>query len=581
MTDNNEPIHFNAGSLVKTAWHISLPYWTSNENVAIRYLLLAILLALTFLQTYCYTLVNMTISAFSQMLADRDTAHAVSATAMSLLASTVNLLVAAAITYLTAIVVLRWRSWLSKDLISRWLSHASFYKIERFEKLDNPDQRITEDCNQFATSTVRLTFGLIANLSSLITFSIIAIRKGGALDLTLWKHNIHLPGGIFITAFIWSVIATAVVVMAGRALLRLTVRQQATEADFRYNTAIVRERSEPIALMSGERAEVRRLSKKVDSAISANANVALFNLKFTPLTGIISWLTSMMASVLLMPRYFANGISMSDMMQVTGSIMSISMALMWLANNYGDIQPYRAALLRLNDLSNAIAAAQEARGPEGIVGHEDALILDKVSVQRPDGKMLFDRVTLKIEAGKKVFFSAPSGTGKSTLFRAVGRIWPFGEGTIHHSPVGETVIVPQEAYIPSGSLKAALAYPKPESTLSDVLCTQMLERCNLGPLTARLQEEGDWQGTLSPGERQRVAFARAIMRKPRFLLLDEATSALDAGNEQCLYKLLDEELSGTGVISISHHKDLIAYHDEALVMRDGKLKLVSITEVTS
>lgn len=132
-------------------------------------------------------------------------------------------------------------------------------------------------------------------------------------------------------------------------------------------------------------------------------------------------------------------------------------------------------------------------------------------------------------------------------------------------PAGAKLLfIPQRSYLPIGTLKAALCYPSDDTAFTDEACREALVACRLPDFVDRLGESAHWEHTLSPGEQQRVAAARAVLQKPDFLFLDEATSALDPDNETAIYTALNERLPDAAIVSVAHRKTLEAFHDQTL-----------------
>ncbi|MBO1360570.1 ABC transporter ATP-binding protein/permease [Acetobacter sacchari] len=570
-------IPFRRNSLMGNIWGISIGYWGSRERIFVRYGLAALLIGLTFFQTYCYTLSNAAMSNYAEVIQNRDGAHWVSAMLRNFFVESFVVTFGAVVTFVTALLSLLWRSWFTKDMIKKWIEKNSFYKIERFENLDNPDQRIAEDCNQFTSKTIDLSFGLVGTLSSLVTFSYIAITKGGPLDLWYHGHDYRVPGGTFMLSFLWSMLATIVTVAFGKNLLNYTINLQHREASFRFSTAMVRKYSEQIALIRGNTAEIARLDKDFDDAFLSNLKMYLFHLKFTPVTGIISWLTGIVIDVFLMPRYFSGGITFSDMMRVSGSVTMISHSMMWIANNFSGIQNYRAVVTRVSEMNAAIKAADAVvttvRGTRSI----SDLIVEGVSVNLPNGDTLINDATFSVRRGDRIWVKGASGAGKSTLFRALAGIWPYSDGEIN-APEGSAIaMLPQESYMPRGTLKAALVYPDDQETVSDQDCEEALALFDLWELSFRLHETEKWQDVLSPGQRQRIALIRILLKKPDFVFLDEATSALDMENEAKIYHIFRERLSNSGIISISHRVEPTQFYDHILELSDRTVTEKTLT----
>jgi putative ATP-binding cassette transporter len=189
----------------------------------------------------------------------------------------------------------------------------------------------------------------------------------------------------------------------------------------------------------------------------------------------------------------------------------------------------------------------------------------------PDGRPLIANVNLSLGPGDSALLRGPSGVGKSTLFRAIAGIWPFGHGEIRVPSNDRVLFLPQKPYLPIGKLRDVVSYPTPADGLGDTVISEALEAVDLPELAGRLADgiSGDinWALQLSPGEQQRVAFARALVHKPEWLFLDEATSAVDEATEARLYRLLRDRLPGTTLFSVGHRETLRAFHSRQLLVQ--------------
>jgi putative ATP-binding cassette transporter len=259
---------------------------------------------------------------------------------------------------------------------------------------------------------------------------------------------------------------------------------------------------------------------------------------------------------------------LGGLMQTALAFGQVQQALSFIVSSYAEIAEWRSVVNRLSGFRAAVERAhREAAAPEGIRvadDHDRAIALEKLDLGLPDGRALLEEVTLSLEPGDDVLVTGPSGSGKSTLFRAIAGIWPFGKGAVLRPKAARRLFLPQKPYLPVGTLRDAVSYPMTAGAVDDTALAEALEACGLGALSSKLDEHAHWELRLSPGEQQRIAFARALVHRPDWLFLDEATSAVDEETEAALYKLLRARLPDTTIVSIGHRPSLGAFHSRRL-----------------
>jgi putative ATP-binding cassette transporter len=371
-------------------------------------------------------------------------------------------------------------------------------------------------------------------------------------------------GGTLVTHFI------------GRPLIGLIFNQQRYEADFRFNLVRARENSEQIALLRGEDAERSRLGQRFGRVVDNWFLIMTRQKKLTFFTAGFDQASVVLPYLMVSPAYFAGTVQLGALMQTASAFNSVQGALSFFVLTYSQLAEWTAVIQRLAGFDVAVSAAQSLRRSQPVVPTRDsageAIALENLELRLPRGAQLAKADAIQIAAKQDVLLTGPSGSGKSTLFRAIAGVWPFGRGRIALPRDAKIMILPQRPYFPIGTLAEAVAYPARPSTYSEAAISEVLSAVGLGELTARMEEEGHWNRTLSIGEQQRLAIARAILQAPDFLFLDEATASLDEPAEASLYKLLQSRLKDTTIISIGHRSTLGAFHAKRLVMApDGDI----------
>ena len=225
----------------------------------------------------------------------------------------------------------------------------------------------------------------------------------------------------------------------------------------------------------------------------------------------------------------------------------------------------------VNHNVHMIAGKVDAIQDAVVAGAGPDLSASDLSLRLPDGRALLTGGALTAAPGEAVLLTGVSGGGKSTLFRALAGIWPFGGGRVEVPANTRALFLPQRPYLPLGTLRRAVAYPSAAGDFADAAVCEALEAVGLAHLIPRLDDPDLWERRLSGGEQQRLAVARALLQKPDWLFLDEATASLDPAAEEQLYALLRERLPGAGIVSIAHRPAVARFHDRGIRLENGAL----------
>ena len=360
----------------------------------------------------------------------------------------------------------------------------------------------------------------------------------------------------------------------GKPLVGLNFQQQRFEADFRFNLVRTRENAEQIALLRGESAERTRLLSRFGFVVANWISIMQRTKKVTALTATYSQAAVIFPYILVAPAYFAEKVQLGGMMQTASAFGSVQDALSFIITSYRTFAEWQSVVQRLAGFERSIENATALTVEQDIIhmksADNSAIDLEKLVVSLPSGTPLVSADGFRINSHERTLVTGPSGAGKSTLFRAIGGVWPFGSGSIAIPAKATLMVLPQRPYFPIGSLKAAIVYPAEANAFSPDRVRDVLIAVGLPQLAPRLEEEAHWNRMLSMGEQQRLGLARALLHEPQYLLLDEATASLDEASEASLYRLLEEKLSATTIVSIGHRSTLEAFHQRNVVLtRDG------------
>ncbi|MBU8813429.1 ABC transporter ATP-binding protein/permease [Mycolicibacterium goodii] len=525
-----------------------------------------------------------------------------------------GLLVAADITrtlldlYLMQYFIIRWRVWLTDRLTGDWLDDRAYYRgrfLEAFdgEPVDNPDQRIQQDIDIFTTGTgpetntptvatsQTLLFGSVYAVISVVAFTPILWNLAGPLTIL----GVTVPKALFWIALIWVGATTVVAFWIGRPIIRLTFRNELTNAAFRYALVRVRDAAEAVSFYRGERTERATLATRFARIIANYRRLVLRGVAFLGWNRSISQIIEPLPLIVQAPRLFAGELQLGDVTQSSSAFSRVQSSLSFFRAVYDAFAGYRAAIIRLDGLVTANEQARALPRLQARRSTDGGVELEAVEVRSPSGDVLLDNLDLRLAPGDWLVITGPSGTGKTTMLRSLAQLWPYSTGTVRFpggsdGPATGTgadtateqhsvMFLSQLPYAPLGDLRGVVCYPSPPDAFDDKTIRAALDAVTLGHLGSQLDTVADWAKVLSPGEQQRVAFARILLARPRAVFLDEATSALDAGQEFALYSILRQRLPMSIVVSVSHRDSVNRHHDRQLALLGaGRWEFTAVSE---
>ena len=481
-------------------------------------------------------------------------------------------------TYLMQRFIIRWRVWLTHRLTGDWLAGDAYYR-GRFvdDPIDNPDQRIQQDIDIFTTGTGRpetntpdvgtaqtLAFGTVFAIVNVVSFTPILWGLAGPLTI----FGVTVPKALFWMALLYVFFTTVVAFWIGHPLIRLSFRNEATNAAFRYALVRLRDAGEAIGLYRGERAERSQLMTRFAAVITNYRAFVRWGVAFIGWNRSMNQIVDPLPTVIQALRMFDGQISLGDVTQSSSAFVQLQGSLSFFRSVYDAFASWRASVIRLDGLITANETARELPSLTALPSTDGSLQLDDVEVRTPAGDRLIDPLDVRLDPGESLVITGSSGSGKTTLLRSLAQLWPFTSGTLRR-PQDDTLFLSQLPYVPLGDLRAAVCYPAEAGTYSDDEIRSALDTVSLGHLGSRLDEVADWAKVLSPGEQQRIAFARVLLAKPKVVFLDESTSALDEGQEFALYRALRSQLPDCIMVSVSHRPSLEQHHDRRLELLGG------------
>ena len=570
---------------LRRVWALSLPYFQSEDKWRARSLLAACV-GLNLGMVYMMVLFNDWNRVFYDALQNRDAEVFWQQLGVFGILATCYIVVAVYKFYLTQLLELGWRAWMTRDYLQRWFSHHVFYRVELQAQngTDNPDQRIQEDVQQFTADTVSLSLGLLDASVTLLSFIGILWMLSGGFSFELGGAAYNIPGFMVWMALFYALSGSLLGHWIGRSMASLNFQQQRLEADFRHHLMRVREYSEAIALDRGADVERTSLQTRFAKVIDNFMRLLRVQKRYTWFSSGYGQAAVVFPMLVASPRYFSGAIQLGELMQISSAFGQVQESLSWFITNYSRLASWQATTLRLTSFQDQMLAIETASTSElvdeqvrlpaidsnirdlGTLGLNQ-LITPALNIRLPNDIVLLDQVSFQVKAGDCVLIRGPSGCGKSTLLRVFAGIWPYVQPPVHIALPEGAVFMPQRPYFPQGKLRDALTYPQTHSQHSDAALQQALIDMHLPHLIDKLDEEGHWTQQLSGGEQQRLSMARVFLKQARWVFADEATSALDEALEQAMYKKLLAMVSANNgaLVSVAHRPSVGAFHNQQWV----------------
>lgn len=566
--DGKNPSKYETQKLsetIKAFWHIATPYWCTKDSL-FSWLLLVLIAFFCVCSVYLSTIFNDWYREFWDSIQAYEAKVAILLICFFCIIATFHVMNVVYKSYVISALIIRWRRWLTINYLDRYLNNGTYYKIQvSDQKTDNPDQRIAEDLNQFVSLTISIVIEFATEIATLITFGIILYNLSSSVEFEAFDYKFMLPDGYLLYAgIIYALIGTALTFWIGKPLTLLNFRQQRFEADFRFSLIRLRENAESVAIYKGENEEKRRFNNlffdvvlNYSNLISRVNKLGFFTLGYVQTAVIVPLIVGC-------PLYFAKVLTMGGLMQINSCFRTVQDSLSIIVTNFTSLAEWKAVIDRLSLFDESIKRGEALKSLE--VKNADKITLKDVSLYRPDNTLIKDKLNLVLENGDKLLIQGHSGCGKSTLLRTIAGIWPYAKGEIAMPQDKSTLFLSQKPYMPLGTLRSLIYYPKsPEiNDESNKILFDLLDKVGLSHLKERLDEVDQWSHLLSLGEQQRIAFLRVLLLKSDIVFLDEVTSALDEDNEYKLYKMLNDNLPKTTIISVGHRSTLVSLHNKHL-----------------
>lgn len=478
--------------------------------------------------------------------------------------ATINVVLVLANYYLSQRFTINWRTTLNQRFVERWTANRTYYKSQyNYSQLDNPDQRIQQDIQSFVSSSLSFSTGLISAVTSIIAFTILLWKLSGPTAL----FGVEIPHGMVFVAFSYVLITSLFAFKLGRPLIGLNFLNEKLNANYRYSLIRVKEYAESIAFYGGEKTERNMLLNQFEKVIGNVWHIVYRTLKFSGFNLVVSQTSVVFPFLIQASRFFSKQISLGDLMQTVNVFGQLHSSLSFFRTSYDDFAAYKATLDRLTGFNSAMRSAEQLPMPT-ISEHPTHLQVKNLTVKTPSHKPLINNLNLDIAPQTSLLIQGASGAGKTTLLRTLAGLWAYADGEI--AAPSNALFLSQKPYLPQGSLLDALYYPNTPPQKSDYAAEQaVLTKVSLAHLAEKLNERNEWTQILSLGEQQRVAFARLLLNQPQIIFLDEASASMDEGLEDAMYRLLQQELPRSTIISVGHRSTLKRFHTTLLHIEPG------------
>ena len=460
-------------------------------------------------------------------------------------------------TWLNQMTRLVLRQGLVGDLFTEWLAPLRAFRLANAGPIgSNPDQRLAADAQHLTDLTTDLGIGLLQSTLLLASFIGVLWELSDGMFATIFGIVIAPPGYMVWCALLYAGTASLLSWAVGRPLIRLDAEHYAREADLRFELVRVSEAVEAVAMYGGEAAERARLDATFATVLAISRRIVGALTRLTWITAGYGWFTIVAPILVAAPSYFAGKMSFGELMMVVGAFNQVQQSLRWYVDNFSAIADWRATLLRVAGFRKAVIAMDRLGQSAGrftlTEGEGQGIRIADLCIAGPTGAVRLDAAALELKRGDRVLVSGGHGEGKTLFFRALIGLWPWGAGSITRPPRARIMFLPAKAYLPTGTLRACVTYPQPETAFEDADIAAALSDVGLQRLVPQLGKFHRWERHLSENEKHCLAFARAILQRPDWVVIDDALNFVERTARHRIEDIFMTRLTDVGVINIGH-----------------------------
>lgn len=554
-----------------TVWQLIKTYWQSNQRL-FAFVFYITIVIMTVSLVAIDVMINYWYNYFYDALQAYNKSAVIRLLFVFFLLAGIYIVVAVYRYYVSQLFGLRWRRFMTDQLIGRWLKKRAYYYLENFdEKTDNPDQRIQDDAGSLVSFSIDLSMELISAVTTFLAFIYVLWQLSGVLNISLGRFGtLHIPGYLVWVGVLYAFIGTYFTFKIGRPLVGLNFEQQRREATFRFAAVDVRTHAENVALYNGEDHQ-KTILHRLFARVLENWYFIILRQK------LLLWFTAgyNQASVVLplvvaLPNYFDKVFLLGGLIQSIQAFNRVQDSLSFIVNAYPRIAEWQAVAQRLTTFVNHITLIEARAEQENHLAITKSP-LEKIEVadmivKTPRDQVLLKNINETFHHGQHYLLKGVSGIGKSTFIRALAGIWPYAAGKVIYPEKQNIMYLPQKPYMPIGTLSEAILFPNQTHPELEKELPDILHACHLDQFIPRLNDTALWSEQLSPGEQQRIAFARILLHKPDWAFLDESTSMLDLANEKHLYEIVKKNLPHCSLVSVGHRPSLQELHNHIIDM---------------